>query len=191
VAKGPAPKGEYAGKSSVFSTRIRPDLRKKMAAAAKKSGRSLSQEVEHRLRRSFVDDEKISDIFGDRQTFSLMRMMALAIHMDPHLPTDSKSTWLDDPERFETAVAAALSVLEAIRPEGLVSYDRPLQQILQTRGEFAAFQIWRKVQRANASLPLDQGTSADHRNAILKADLKGLVDIANADHEWNADKDRG
>jgi len=190
MAKGPAPKGEYAGKSSVFSTRIRPDLRKKMEVAAKKSGRSLSQEVEHRLRQSFVEDEKISEMFGDRKTFSLMRMMALAIHMDPYLPSDGKSSWLDDPERFETAIVAALSVLEAIRPAGFVNYDRPLQQILQHRGEFAAFQIWLKVKRANASLPLDKGTRTDHRNAMLKADLKGLVDIANADHEWNPDKEK-
>ena len=110
--------------------------------------------------------------------------------MDPYLPSDGKSSWLDDPERFETAIVAALSVLEAIRPAGFVNYDRPLQQILQHRGEFAAFQIWLKVKRANASLPLNKGTRADHRNAMLKADLKGLTDIANADHEWNPDKEK-
>jgi hypothetical protein len=53
--------------------RIRPDLRKSLERAAKASGRSLSQEVEHRLRRSFVEDDKIADAFGDRRTYRLMR----------------------------------------------------------------------------------------------------------------------
>ena len=77
--------GEYAGKSSVFSTRIRPDLRRYLEKAAKTSGRSLSQEVEHRLRRSFVEDDKIADAFGDRRTYRLMRMMADAIHLSQEL----------------------------------------------------------------------------------------------------------
>jgi hypothetical protein len=52
-ARGARPKGEYAGKASWLSTRITGDLRAKLEGSAQKCGRSLSQEVEHRLRRSF------------------------------------------------------------------------------------------------------------------------------------------
>ncbi len=50
---GRKPKGEYRGKSAVFSTRITPDLRRDLEKASKKSGRSLSQEIERRLKDSF------------------------------------------------------------------------------------------------------------------------------------------
>src|SRR4051812_39104378 len=121
MPKGPTPRGEYVGKSSVFSTRIRPDLREKLEQGAKKSGRSLSQEIEHRLRRTFVEDEKISENFGDRRTFLLMKMMATAIQFksDNGLP----GQWLDNPDDFEIAIMAALSVLEAVRPPGHVDPD--------------------------------------------------------------------
>src|SRR2546423_3193307 len=118
MAKGPAPRGEYVGKSSVFSTRIRPDLRKKLEQAAKKSGRSLSQEIEHRLRRSFDEDEKIADRFGDRKTFLLMELMAKAIQFKGD--DGEPDQWLENPEDFEIAIAAALAVLEAVRPNGFV-----------------------------------------------------------------------
>jgi len=50
---GRKPKGEIRGKSAVFSTRIRPETRKKLDAAAKAKNISLSQEVERRLVDSF------------------------------------------------------------------------------------------------------------------------------------------
>ena len=56
---GRKPKGEYSGKSAVFSTRIRPDTRDALWQAAKASGRTLSQEVEFRLRRSIDEDGEL------------------------------------------------------------------------------------------------------------------------------------
>src|SRR5882762_10217011 len=137
MPKGPVPRGEYVGKSSVFSTRIRPDLRQKLEQGAKKSGRSLSQEIEHRLRRSFVEDEKISDMFGDRRTFLLMKMIATALHLKED--DGSPDKWLEDPAHFEIAVATAASVLEAIRPPS----DNPFSAysvMVKARG--LAFDIW-------------------------------------------------
>jgi hypothetical protein len=51
--RGRPAQGEVTGKSAVFSTRIRPDTRADLVEAAKASGRSLSQEIEHRLQESF------------------------------------------------------------------------------------------------------------------------------------------
>src|SRR5258708_35646377 len=102
AGRGAAPKGEYVGKSKVFSTRIRPDLRDGLDKAARKSGRSVSQEVEHRLRRTFVDDEKISDVFGDRQTYLVMRAIAVALERAWN-PGDPKANWLNDPFAFDLA----------------------------------------------------------------------------------------
>lgn len=50
---GVRPKGEYSAKSRAFTTRVTADLRAALDAAIEISGRSLSQEVEHRLRLTF------------------------------------------------------------------------------------------------------------------------------------------
>jgi hypothetical protein len=175
MAKGPTPRGEYVGKSSVFSTRIRPDLRQKLEQAAKKSGRSLSQEIEHRLRRTFVDDEKISEMFGDRRTFLLMQMMAMAIQFreDDGPP----GRWLENPDDFEIAVAAALSVLEAVRPAGAVDSNNPfLAYANRTKAAGISFDIWNEIKRADAALSLTRGTRRDHWNAMAKTDLGDIAD---------------
>ena len=175
MPKGPVPRGEYAGKSTVFSTRIRPDLRQKLEQAAKKSRRSLSQEIEHRLRRSFVEDEKISEMFGDRRTFLLMQMMAMAIRFkgDDGPPGE----WLQNPDDFEIAIAAALSVLEAIRPPVPVDSDNPFIALwVTTKAEGISFDIWNEIKKANPALPLNRGTRADHWNAMAKADLSDIAD---------------
>ena len=175
MAKGPAPRGEYVGKSSVFSTRIRPDLRQKLEQGAKKSGRSLSQEIEHRLRRTFVEDEKISEMFGDRRTFLLMKMMAAAIQFkgDDRPPGE----WLENPDYFEIAIAAALSVLEDVRPRGPVEPNNPfLAHYVRTKAADISFAIWNAVKTANPALPLNRGTRADHWNAMAKADLGEIAD---------------
>ena len=175
MAKGRAPKGEYVGKSSVFSTRIRPDLKKKLEQAAKRSGRSLSQEIEHRLSRSFIEDDKIAEMFGDRRTFVLMRMMADAIHFGRETPNQ---TWLDNPEEFQKALSAALHVLEAIRPQGVWPAGALPEQHQAARGQNAAFNVWRAVKRADPALPLNQGSSDDHKRRMMKDGLGGLADRA-------------
>ena len=65
--RGPHPKGEYGGKiarTAVLSTRLQPDTRARLSEAAKASGRSLSQELEHRLRGSFIEEDKVVDFYG-------------------------------------------------------------------------------------------------------------------------------
>ena len=169
MAKGPAPKGEYTGKSSVFSTRIRPDLREELEAATKTSGRSLSQEVEHRLRRSFVEDDKIADAFGDRRTYRMMRLISDAIHLSQenhHRP----NSWLDHSYAFEIAVYAARGVLEAVQPNGPALDDDALNASAAL-GDMIAAKIWRDVVKADDSIPLSESTLADRINSIAKADI--------------------
>ena len=67
--RGRPPEGEYPEKKRVFASRIREDTWEMLQRAAAKSGRSLSQEFEFRLRRSLDDDEKIESAFGDLKTY--------------------------------------------------------------------------------------------------------------------------
>ncbi len=179
MPKGPAPRGEYAGKSSVFSTRIRPDLRQKLEQGAKQSGRSLSQEIEHRLRRSFVEDEKISDAFGDRRTYLIMKMIAMGINL-PRMREEPDVSWLDDPYYFDLSIGTALSILEAIRPKGEITAPENdiVRLVADLRAEGTAQSLWGKVLRANPSLPITAGSKYQHWFSMAKADLGKIPERA-------------
>jgi hypothetical protein len=55
---GRKPRGEFRGKSAALSTRITEATREALDRAAAASGRSLSQEIELRLRHSIAPDEE-------------------------------------------------------------------------------------------------------------------------------------
>ena len=179
MPRGPVPRGEYAGKSSVFSTRIRPDLRQKLEQGAKQSGRSLSQEIEHRLRRSFVEDEKISETFGDRRTFLIMKMIAMGIHL-PRIREEAEVSWLDDPYYFDLSIGTALAILEAIRPKGEVKLpeNEIVALVTEARAEGTAQSLWGKVLRADPALPITAGSNLEHWFAMAKADLGQIPERA-------------
>src|ERR1700730_15886030 len=179
MPKGPAPRGEYAGKSSVFSTRIRPDLRQKLEQGAKQSGRSLSQEIEHRLRRSFVEDEKISDAFGDRRTYLIMKMIAMGINL-PQMKEEPDVSWLDDPYYFDLSIGTALAILEAIRPKGEIKLpeNEIVALVTEARAEGTAPSLWGKVLRADPALPITKGSNLQHWFAMAKADLGNIPERA-------------
>jgi hypothetical protein len=171
AGRGATPKGEYVGKSKVFSTRIRPDLRDSLDKAARKSGRSVSQEVEHRLRRTFVEDERISELFGDRQTYLVMRTVAIALERAWN-PGDIRANWLNDPFAFDLAMQIVSRVLEAIRPPGEIVPPADEMMELALRGAAAsAGNVWEGVQQADPTLPLTDGTRKQHFAGVLKTDL--------------------
>lgn len=174
--RGPAPKGEYAGKSKVLSTRIRPDTRAMLEKAKKESGRSLSQEIENRLRRTFYEDREIAAAFGDSKVFVLMRLVALALSsvQDPRKP-DAK--WYDDPNLFNDALSTIRKVLTVIRPAP--STDKlPViehRSLVISASEIAAA-VWEKVQRISLNFDIQKATREERRLARLKSELGHLAE---------------
>lgn len=80
--RGPKSKGEYGrhgGRTAVLSTRLQPDTRARLVAAAKTKGRSLSQELEHRLRWTFSEDDKAVDWYGSGQTAAVVKLIGATI----------------------------------------------------------------------------------------------------------------
>ena len=79
--RGPQPRGEYGGKirrTAVLSTRLH-DTRSRLVAAKEASGRSLSQELEHRLRRTFIDDDKAVDFYGSESNAAIVKLIGSVI----------------------------------------------------------------------------------------------------------------
>src|SRR5688572_13310257 len=79
--RGPKPTGPYGDKTKVLSTRITAPTRAALERAAAKSKRSLSSEIEYRLRRSFDEDQKIEEIFFSREIYAFVRLVAEAMNM--------------------------------------------------------------------------------------------------------------
>jgi len=182
--RGAKPKGEYAGKSGVLSTRIRQDTRDALQSAKNQSGRSLSQEIEYRLRRSFDEDENIKDKFGTRQNYTVMRALShLARSMkNPDLsrkekkdPDTESHDWLSDPYTFECAFETMLIYLSSIRPEGDVIEPKNQanngQSWDQTRAVLRVLTFAGAVRDADPSIPLLHRSSAQHYFSILKDGL--------------------
>ena len=115
------PKSKGQGKTGVLSTRITPALRDVLKSAAIANGRSLSEEVEHRLRRHVARDH--SGVCGHGAAAKGMTLLtadetaslfALLVALDevsgiwPRLEAAILDVGIDDPEAAIEALRAAL-----------------------------------------------------------------------------------
>jgi hypothetical protein len=184
--RGPQPKGEFSGKTQVFSTRIRPDLREAIELAARKSGRSISQEVESRLRRTFIEDDKIEAAFGNRRNYLIMRAAAIAIEWQVHPSRESEEgyeAWLNDPHRFDNVLKTITAVLEKFRPTGEVGgepqdFRDGEADVWIDDPDKAASEVIEGIRKSDPALPLTgdlQGFNFDYVAGRLKSDLGDLV----------------
>jgi hypothetical protein len=116
--RGRPPGGPHADKAATLTTRIRKDTREALDVEARRAGRSLSQEVEVRLRDSLALEariEKIINAFGGPETYAFFAMAAHAIKA---LELGPQQKWFDDPYRFAKAVEIIEFLLAQIRPPG-------------------------------------------------------------------------
>jgi hypothetical protein len=93
--------------------------------AAKLKGRSLSSEVEYRLRRSFEDDKSIVEHLGGRQSYALLRAVLAAMvaageraYYIVHEKRPEPGAWLFDTDAYSEAASAARRVLSMMSPGG-------------------------------------------------------------------------
>lgn len=112
--------------------RVTPELKEKLDAAARQSGRSQSQEAELRLEHSFRDErvlESAQDRIYGTQLSGLLMLIAKAMrdigascgkYKDGKLEftLNSIENWLSNPYAFDQVVKGVNAIFEAIRPEG-------------------------------------------------------------------------
>ena len=173
--RGPQPKGEYGGtrdRTAVLSMRLRPETRLRLQAAAKVSNRSVSQEVEHRLRRTFGEDDDETKRYGSKQNASVVNLIGAAIRSasDRDSPKE-KHDWLKEQRLFDDVMAAISHVLLWFRPDG----DSGLRQINMSSGTARADQLINEIRSADTALPITKGSARQHSLARLKERLGGLV----------------
>jgi hypothetical protein len=90
-----------------------------LTEAAKTSGRSISEEIESRLERSFSEEKMIETAFGRRDIFDFLRIVAAI--MAPRLPRDAEGQveggLFNDPVQYDRAVKVINKAFEALRPD--------------------------------------------------------------------------
>jgi hypothetical protein len=163
--RGRAPKGEYAGKTEVMSFRITPDTKVALKKAAGTSGRSLSQEAEHRLRRGLDEEETISSLWGDAKTSAMLRLAAQVVQSVATV-RDAKLHWTADARVFDVAIEAIAKTLKLFRPlqaEGL-SVGSPAIGA-------PALAIVKEAQATELSRPLSKSSRRQRAIGRFKEDL--------------------
>jgi hypothetical protein len=180
--RGRRPKGEYPEKKRVFASRIREDTWQLLQQAAATSGRSISQEFEHRLRRGLDEDKLIKDTFGDGRTFAVMKMAAMAAVNSAMLnPVHSKVHWTSNAEAFDRALTAIVDVVKAFRPH------EPKTAVMRLEAAAPTLKLVRQIQAADPARPLKKTSKRQRALVRLKHELGDLVDrpcrAQNAKHQ--------
>jgi hypothetical protein len=171
--RGRPPKGEYPEKKRVFASRIREDTWEMLQRAAARSGRSVSQEFEFRLRRSLDDDEKIESAFGDLKTFGLMKLAAQAVKSMCDVK-NLKVHWTADVTAFDEALEVITRTLQGFRPHVLSATN--LVTGSPELGTPALVEIVREIQAADPTRSLGKISKRQRAILRLKDELGALAD---------------
>ena len=190
--RGPKPKGEYGGKigrTAVLSTRLQPDTRARLSTAARANGRSLSQELEHRLRGSFIEEDKVIDFYGSQTNSAVVKLLGAVIQStctnwsvktadgwvpDPH---KDPGEWLRDPSLFDQVLTAIVHALIWFKPSG--GRDEQLLHYHST-----AEDIINEIRSADPSLPITKGSTRQHAMAMLQDKLGDLARHRHPYDDW-------
>jgi hypothetical protein len=119
--RGRPPKAGESKRTN-FNTRLRNSLRVQLEGEALAAGRSLSEEIEARLERSFAD-ETIEPALG-RQGRAFLRLLVRVLRHAPVIcGLSSEEDWLDDPTARDMALRELVYVAEALKPHGDPSHE--------------------------------------------------------------------
>jgi hypothetical protein len=177
--RGPQPKGEYGGtvdRTAVFSARLRPETRNQLVIAAKASGRSLSQEMEHRLRRTFTEDENEITRYGNKQNAAVVNLIGAAIRSASDVTSAKRQhDWLKEQWLFDDVMHAIRHVLLWFRPDG----DSGLREIIGGSAIARADQLIDEIRAADPALPIAKRSARQHTLARLKEKLGDLATTRN------------
>jgi hypothetical protein len=100
--------------------RTTKELRKLIEGAAKASGRSVAQEVELRLERSFWTGAQEIEHWGGKSTYALLRLFAEAASIIRR----PREGWIEDPNNRIRFRAAVEKIMNEVTPKGKLTKPR-------------------------------------------------------------------
>ena len=145
---GRPPRGEYTGKSATITTRIKPDTRLALEDAARANRRSLSQEIERRLRESL----------SERQAGHIRAIGGLAKIATERIEEVTGKDWLSDPFTAEALRHTVDTVLAHFAPPRQASHTVPEQ-----------------IERLAASMPSDLADAYRRPIALALMQATGIT----------------
>lgn len=82
------------GIRNMIGFRVPAELKIRLEKAAEESGRSISQEAEIRLEKTFDSDDAIVETFGGKKSFAIMRLFASAkLHIEEMMDASWETDW--------------------------------------------------------------------------------------------------
>jgi hypothetical protein len=148
--------------------------------AAKTNNRSVSQELEHRLRRTFIDDDKSIEWYGSEQTAAVVKLIGATIQ-SAAVRASSKGkgyNWLTQQWLFDDVMSAIEHTLLWFRPGG----DSGRRRITLSSGTDRADRLINEIRSADPSIPITEGSKRQHAMAMLK---DKLGDLAKGSHPYD------
>ncbi len=155
--RGRKPQGEYSDKKAVLTTRITKELREKLERACKGPDhtRSLSQEVEHRLRMSFSAQRIAEQIFKDQETYGVALLIAETMK---RMEGMTECHWADNAFTVNACALAIGNVLRAFQASDDAEPPEHLSKYITTpeaAGEAVAGGILGQIRMAG-QVPIDR-----------------------------------
>jgi hypothetical protein len=113
---GPQPKDAANRKSVHVGLRMTPQLHDLLLEEAEKVGRSLSREIDFRLRRSFEGpDQQIKDRFGGETTYWVFLIVGNLVR---RLENYTGQRWWRDPYTHRQLKVLIATILDCFKPDG-------------------------------------------------------------------------
>jgi hypothetical protein len=136
---------EAERRSEPVGVRLTRELRSRLEDEAAVDGRSLTQEIELRLRESFVLQKKVNDAFGGKHTRQFLEVMADLIRSieisaggtETDEAGDVRIRWLDDPFTYDLVRSMFETVLQNLRPRGRRAVQKALRWHPSLRADVA------------------------------------------------------
>jgi hypothetical protein len=174
---GPKPRGPYEGKRETITTRITPATRQKLDQAAAAADRSLSQEIELRLDRSFDREDGL----GGHRTAEVLRKLA-------HLAQASRDNkhWLDDDATFNVVLDLWERQLRKLTPPPSKPIERRIKEgkkWIRKLGDGSVYPeacegVLRHLRQLSQDTTLPPDTRAEFAAAVAKFKRKDDGDLA-------------
>ena len=133
---GPRPQGPYVDKRKTLTTRITEETRTRLEKAAAATDRSLSQEIEFRLERSFLDEDARNREMGGKELQALFRLLGAAAEM---IEARTGKKWSED---WDTGTAVMIAWQRLIA-ETMPKIPNDITEDLQEIGKMMEYRLAR------------------------------------------------
>jgi hypothetical protein len=148
-------------------------------AAKEANRRSLSQELERRLRRTFIEDDEVIKFYGSGQTAAVVNLIGVAIQATA-ARAGKKHDWLEEQWLFDDVMDAIVHMLLWFRPGG----DSGRREIKLSSGTNQAERLIEEIRFSDPSVPLAKRSNRGHAMAELKDKLGDLAKHPRPYDDW-------